>query len=892
MAVNFGTSGNDTLLGTTGNDILVGLDGNDSLTGDAGVDVLIGDAGADTLDGGTGNDFLIGGAGNDVYIIDSTSDLIAEDATGGTADRVESTVSYTLVANVENLTLLGTGSLSATGNDLNNTLVGNSGNNILNGLAGDDTMQGGAGNDTYVVDSPLDIVTELANGGTDLIQSSITFTTSAEVENLTLIGTANINATGNGLANRLVGNSGNNVLTGLGAIDTLEGGAGDDTYVVAQSDDVITEATNAGTDTVEAGADFTLPTNVENLVLTGTGNFSGTGNTGANSIRGNSGNNTINGSSGADTMTGLAGNDSYTVDNIADVVTEAAGEGTDLVTSSVTFTLAANLENLTLSGSAAITGTGNGEDNNLIGNTGNNTLIGAGGNDTLDGGTGVDNAQGGLGNDSYIVNVSTDVVVENPGEGTDSVTSSVSFTLSANVENLTLSGANNIAGTGNADNNTIIGNTGANTLNGGAGVDTLRGLAQNDIYVVDNVLDVVDETTSGSGGRDLVQSSVDFILPTNVEDLTLTGTANINGTGNTQNNVILGNAGNNVLDGVTGNDSFTGGAGDDTYIVNTSTDVVTEATNGGIDLVSSTAVNFTLPSNVENLTLTGGSNINGTGNTQDNTILGNGGNNSLNGSSGNDVLSSGAGTDTLNGGTGVDTMTGSTGNDSYVVDNVGDIIVELSGEGTDFVTSSVTFTLPDNVEDLTLTGTAPNGIGNSLANDIIGNGSANTLRGESQNDLLSGEGGNDNLLGGTGADTLVGGAGSDSLTPNDAGDTSIDIIRYATGAPFSTADIGIDSFIGFISTGTGQDQIELSKTTFTALTSATGTGFSVGSEFAIVTSLTDAQNSSAFIVFDSVTTALYYNQNGALAGFGTSGASGQFATINTSIVAADFNIVA
>jgi Ca2+-binding RTX toxin-like protein len=473
---------NLVLNGTANADTLNGGVGNDTLNGLAGNDILNGGAGDDLLDGGAGNDTMNGGAGNDTYVVDATADIVTEATNAGT-DLVRSTVSYTLGANVENLTLTGTAVINATGNTLNNVLTGNSAANILSGGAGADTMLGGLGNDTYVVDDAGDVVVENANEGTDLVQSSVSYALGANVENLTLTGTAAINATGNGLNNTLTGNGGNNILDGGAGNDTLVGGAGNDTYYVDSTSDVITEAASAGTDTVISTVSWTLATNLENLTLAGTANINGTGNTVANVIIGNEGNNVLSGGAGADTMVGGAGNDTYVVDVATDVVTENLNEGIDLVQSGVTYTLGANVENLTLTGTTAINGTGNGLDNVLTGNSANNTLTGGAGNDWLDGAAGNDTMVGGTGDDTYVVNATGDIVTELAGQGTDTVRSGVTYTLGSNVENLLLTGTTALNGTGNTLDNLLTGNSGINTLTGGAGNDTLDGGAGADSLV-------------------------------------------------------------------------------------------------------------------------------------------------------------------------------------------------------------------------------------------------------------------------------------------------------------------------------------------------------------------------------------------------------------------------
>ncbi len=633
-----GTATANTLTGTAGADQINGLGGNDIISGGAGDDVI---------DGGTGTDQMSGGSGNDTYVVDSTADVVTELANEG-VDTIQTSVTLAaLAANVENLTLTGIAAINGTGNALANVITGNSGNNVLNGGGGADAFYGGAGNDTYVVDSADDLVVEQVGNGTDLVQASIGYTLTGSVENLTLTGTAAINGTGNDLNNVLTGNAANNTLDGGAGADTLVGGAGNDTYVVDNAGDVITEGATAGTDTVRSTVSYTLATNVENLVLLGVGDINATGNTLVNVLTGNTGNNTLNGGTGADTMIGGLGNDIYVVDNVADVVTENAGEGSDTVQSSITYTLGLNVENVTLTGVANVNATGNASDNVIAGNGGNNVLNGGLGNDTM---------AGGAGNDTYVVDSLTDVLFENAAEGTDVVQTSISWILAANFENLVLTGTAAINGTGNALNNSITGNSANNIIDGGAGADTMTGGAGNDTYIVDNVSDVVTE--AANAGTDTVQSTATFTLGTNIEILVLLGTAATNGTGNTLANTLTGNSGNNVLNGGTGADAMIGGLGDDTYVVDNISDVITEAASEGIDSVQS-SVTYTLAANIENLTLTGTGVVNATGNELDNSLVGNGAVNVFIGGAGNDRLTGGLGNDTFTFATGFgkDTIT-------------------------------------------------------------------------------------------------------------------------------------------------------------------------------------------------------------------------------------------
>lgn len=264
------------------------------------------------------------------------------------------------------------------GGDGDDTLIGGSGGDYLKGGAGADHMTGGTGNDTFVVDNVNDTTDETGGGGgIDLVKTSVTWTLGANFENLELLsGGKAINGTGNGLNNILTGNSYGNTLSGLGGDDTINAGGGNDIL-------------NGGD-----GADM-LDGSVGNDILNG--------DDGVDTLDGGAGNDTLNGGASADSMAGGAGNDAYVVDNAGDTVTEAtAGSagGTDTVNSSVTWTLGANLENLTLTGGAAINGTGNALRNVIAGNGQANVLHGGDEADTVNGGGGADSVYGDAGSDT------------------------------------------------------------------------------------------------------------------------------------------------------------------------------------------------------------------------------------------------------------------------------------------------------------------------------------------------------------------------------------------------------------------------------------------------------------------------------------------------------------
>ncbi|MGH6614177.1 hypothetical protein [Sphingomonas sp.] len=800
-------------------------------TGNALANILIGNAAANILDGGTGIDRMEGGAGNDTYYVDAAEDVVLE-AAGGGNDTVLAARSYALAAGQEIETLAtvndaGSGFINLTGNEFNNILRGNAGGNRLDGGLGADQMAGGLGNDTYVVDNVGDQVTELSGGGTDMIESSISFSLASapEVENLTLTGIAMINGTGNALNNILIGNAAANILDGGIGADRMEGGQGGDLYYVDNAADSVLEGVGAGYDTVYSSTSFALAAGqeIEDLVTTDraavtsinlTGNEFGNylaGNAGSNILEGGGGNDGIDGGAGDDRLSGGDGNDGmiggagidqlyggrgndlYVLDDTRDLAFEAAGEGYDSIQTTASYILAAGqeIEELIVSTESILplnlTGneykqtiignglsnilTGLGGDDQLYGYGGADTLIGGEGDDLLEGGLGGDRLYGGVGNDFYFVDDSLDRVIELDGEGRDGVLASVSFTLGGAVEELYLNGTAAINGTGNALSNLLVGNAAANVLDGGVGIDRMEGRGGDDTYYVDLAEDVVLEAVGA--GNDTVLAARSYALAAGQEIETLAtvndaGSGFINLTGNEFANMLRGNAGGNRLDGGAGIDRMSGGLGNDSYVVDNIGDQVIELDGQGIDTVES-SVSFSLTTALENLTLTGVAEINATGNALANVLNGNAAANLLDGAGGNDVLYGGAGSDRLIGGAGSDQMYGGADGDLYYVDNAGDMVFEAAGQGNDrvYTTASYTLAAGQEIEELFALDQFPS---NQLAIDLTGNDFTQIIWGNAGNNILSGLGGNDTLRGDAGADTLYGGAGQDTLIGGLGGD--------------------------------------------------------------------------------------------------------------------------
>lgn len=409
-----GTSGDDYLVGTNGNDVLVGLGGND---------IILAYGGDDIIDGGAGNDTLQDSGGNDTYIFGRGygGDIVSDGAIAG---------------------------------------VPNNGDTIQ-------LLPGVLPSDVTLLRNGTDFFLSIDHSATQLLVRIYSTIDRIVFDDGTIWDSATIVSH-----------------TYIGAINSMIGTAGNDTFVVDNTQDTVTEALNQGTDLVQSMVSYTLPNNVENLTLTSYFNVDGTGNLLDNVIVGNSGNNKLIGSindyngGGNDTLQGGAGDDTYTVVGNADTVIEALDEGIDSVTligdanRGWNYALPANVENLTVSGAGWIFPN---QDRNFFGNALNNSIKGdPGWFNYIDGGAGADTMIGGTTSfsDTYVVDDLGDVIIERGFSQSDLVLSSISYTLGANLENLTLTGTVVIDGTGNELNNVLTGNSAANVLTGGAGNDT------------------------------------------------------------------------------------------------------------------------------------------------------------------------------------------------------------------------------------------------------------------------------------------------------------------------------------------------------------------------------------------------------------------------------------
>ncbi len=739
-----------------------------------------------------------------------------------------------------------TGNQVLTGTNLNNRIYAGSGNDTLIGSGANDTLVAGTGTDTliggsgaelFLVNNAADVVQVGATHGSDTILSSVNYVLPTGVDTLTLTGSANLVGTGNSDAlNTITGNAGMDTLVAGAAVAMLIGGTGNDVFVVNNTADTVVAG---GNDTILSSVSYTLPTGVDTMVLTGTANLSATGNAdAANTLTGNSGNDTLTAGSGNDTLvsgTGVdtlvagTGNDQFVVNNAADVVQVGATHGNDTILSSVGYALPTGVDTVVLTGTANLSATGNADAaNSLTANSGNDTLTAGSGNDTLVSGSGADTLVGGAGADQFVVNNTADAVQVGATHGSDTILSSVNYVLPTGVDTLTLTGTANLSATGNSDAaNTLTANSGSDTLQAGSGSDTLIGGSGNDLFVVNSATDSVQ--VGPTHGSDTVSSSVNYVLPTGVDTLALSGATNLTGTGNGDAaNRLIANSGNDTLQAGSGADTLVAGAGIDTllggtgndlFVVNNGADWVQVGSTHGADTISS-SVSYMLPTGVETLALTGSSNLLGIGNFD--------GNNTLIANSGNDILLGFWGNDTLVSGSGIDLLIGGVGNDLFVVNNSSDIVI-ADPFGNNTISSSVSYTLPFGVDTLVLTGSGNlSAAGNwDPVNEIVANSGNDSLTGgygvafleggaTAGQDLLQAQWNQAALLAGAGASTLTGGnyndffaAGKNADTISTGASANVVAVSLGDGATLLQPAAGAKSVL---SLGGGIDAENLSFT--------------------------------------------------------------------------------
>jgi len=717
-----GGTGANAITGLGGNDVINGGGGNDTLSGGAGQDVLEGGAGDDNVSGGAGddtirygsqdgNDTIDGGADHDtlriVETINGANDVVEVSLDGS---GVITGVNGASVQSIEAAEMdLGAGTDTLAYNTAQSVAV-----NLLAGTAtgfsfirGVENVTGGSGDDT-LLGNGLDNVFDGADGN-DMVRA----------------GFGNDIARGGAGDDLLYGEQGNDTIEGGDGDDRIDGGTGIDTatYAAAAAAVTIDLANAQAQDTGGAGVDMLV--SMENV----------TGSSHDDTLSGNAGANVINGGAGADMMSGGAGNDTYVVDDVGDIVSEAAAGGDDTVRSSLAaYVLADNVENLVLENGAQ-NATGNSGDNRLTGNAGDNILDGGNGNDTvvLDGAI----------TDYEFTYSGANTIVSSAAGGTDTLINIENIEVGGIVYNMVRgdnaanSGAGAVVGTNGAD--IVLGFNGADELHGaggndilvgGAGNDAMAGGAGDDTYLVNNGGDFVTESVAGSGGVDTILSTVTRNLNNaaqvsgDIENVTLIGSANINAVGNALDNVLTGNDGNNTLSGQGGTDTLIGNAGDDT----------------------------------------------------------------LNGGAGNDVLIGGEGSDTLNG-------QGGTADVAVFAGRAGDYSFGFTAAGLTTVTHLETGDVNtlSGVERLRF-GNGPD----LLIADVAGGipaGSA-IIFGTDGNDTIIGSEGDDIIIGGAGDDSLFGSDVGDGDDNTFAGVPDDDTFIWHVGDGLDTIHGGMEGVNG------------------------------------------------------------------------------------------------
>ena len=665
-----------------GHVVMGGTSGNDRMRSDAGSDTLWGDDGDDRLEGGVDNDFLFGGSGNDI-ITDASGDDTIKGGDGHDVINAGPGLNIIFGGSGQDFIVTGNDASELFAGDGNDFIFGNIANGAVMGNEGDDWIEnGGAGDQVGDNNDPF---------GRDPIRGNDVFI-------------------GGGNADGFVGEGGDDVMNGMLGANRSDGGSGFDwassdgkntaanidlalailpgPFVPTEDRFNFVEAASGwnfndtilGDDLTATELTFVDPISGQNNALDSVNNPTGGGHSAADRIAQINGLSTILGGAtafnsgnillgggGSDLIQGRAGDDIIDGDawlNVRISVRDKLNPNTEIT----------SFENMTTTlRSAMQKGTYSPDQLKIVREIKYTAAP-----------TDIDTAVYQDLFSSYILTFSNSspgtifidhAIIPNGGggaqdDGSDTLRNIERIQFLDKTAYIGTSVDDNLVGTANDD--VLYGLVGNDTLNGLGGVDILVGGKGNDKYIVDTATDTITETAGGGIG-DIVESSVTYTLGLNLENLTLTDSGAINGTGNTISNILIGNGNNNTLNGLAGNDTLeggggidvlVGGTGNDIYVVDTNTDTITEASNSGVDTVQSLAT-LTLASNIERLTLTGTNAINGTGNTLSNLIIGNSANNTLDGSTGNDTLIGDEGNDILVGGGGIDSLTGGNGNDSF-----------------------------------------------------------------------------------------------------------------------------------------------------------------------------------------------------------------------------------
>jgi len=766
-----GTEDADTIHGNGGNDTIDGKGGDDQLYGDDGDDIVRGGAGNDELYGGDGINQLHGDDGDDElyvddFIFDGTGYVFDGGAGFDTLFDQGSVLSGATIVDVERL-VVREGVLTISAEQLN----------VFSRIEVYDSMfqflsinLSSGGTLSFNGKSVTKGTFVLANADTVFDLTGVTALNTPIVDmefprvGYIVIGRAGSDTiTGAQTDDTLSGNSGNDVLKGAAGADTLDGGDGDDSL-----------DGGIGNDTLDGGAG-------DDMLVGGDGNDTLRGGLGKDSLFGGNGNDNLSAEQDGGVYDGGAGLDSislgsgtydfsspdWTVVNFEAISLASTGRVSMTASQFVGFgSFSSGTYALTTAGTISMRSVGVLNANFVLSDFGNGfDLTGVqhlGGTISVTGGAGAD----------YIIGSAQDDVLV--GGGGDDV---------------------------------IQGGAGHDQLTAGTGVDNLYGGLGNDIYFVENNSDLVFENVGE--GTDTINVGSDFYLYANVENLALTGSANIYGVGNDLDNRIVGNSGENLLIGGGGSDTIRGGDGRDSIFGGEGGDLLTG--DGGIDYMVGGS---------------GDDRIEGSFDADE--IYGEDGNDTLVGGTdfATDILVGGAGNDLLRGDSllgDYDLLYGNDGNDLFYVDTPDDLVFEQAGEGVDTVRANIDgagYYLYDNIENLILDGRTPFGVGNALDNGMTGNAYGNYLLGGAGDDTLNGKAGNDVLFGEAGDDIFLfeRGTGGDVIGDFTQGEDLIDLSAFGfTEFSQLSSRFVQDGDVGGIQLATG-DVIILHHVQMSALT--------------------------------------------------------------------------